>query len=394
MTSRGSTLRRTRTPEFELLVESARPPSDADATGSFAPFHDIDWALALDLAGQHAMVPLLGRRLEATGWRGVPDTVRRWLDERYEENRRRNRLLTVELLALLDRLGTAGIEAIPFKGPVAASVCYGELEARSFGDIDLLVAPADVRGAMEVMAKSGYAPLIPLSETQRAAFLRHRTEYPLQRPARGGIVDLHWELFHRQFCFPLVPERSRMREVELGGQPVRTMGTEDQLLMLCAHATKHLWVRLEWIASVAWLAARNADLDWQLAEVRADSLGGRRMLELGVALAGELLGLRSRLSPALEGPADPAVAKLAAEVVARLESGSTPPDDWWRFYLRARERRRDRAAILLRTAIIPTIGDWRMLDLPQPLTGLHYALRPIRLLGRGVRALRQRGRAD
>jgi hypothetical protein len=118
------------------------------------------------------------------------------------------------------------------------------------------------------------------------------------------------------------------------------------------------------------------------------------MLELGLALASGLLGARSRRSPALDAPADPAVAKLAAEVVARLEDGSTPPEDWWSFYLRARERRRDRAAILLRTAIIPTIGDWRMLDLPQPLTGLHYALRPFRLLGRGVRALRQRGGAD
>ena len=394
MTSRGNTLRSTRTPEFELLLESARPPSDADATGSSAPPRDIDWTLVLDRAGQHAMVPLLRRRLAATGWWGVPDTVRAWLDERHEENRRRNRLLTVELLALLDRLETAGIEALPFKGPVAASVCYGDLEARSFGDIDLLVSPSDVGGAMEVMARAGYAPLIPLSETQRAAFLRHRTEYPLQRAARGGIVDLHWELFHRQFCFPLVPDRSRMRAVELGGQPVRTMGTEDQVLMLCAHATKHLWVHLEWIASVAWLAARNADIDWERTEALADTLGGRRMLELGLALAGDLLGAGPRRPAALEDPADPAVAILAAEVVARLEDGSTPPEDWWRFYLRARERRRDRAAILLRTAIIPTIGDWRMLDLPQPLTGLHYALRPFRLLGRGVRALRQRGGTD
>lgn len=394
MTSRDSTLRSTRTPEFELLLESARPPSGADEADSFAPARDLDWTLVLDWAGRHAMVPLLRRRLEATGWRDVPGTVRTWLDERHEENRRRNRLLTVELLALLDRLETAGIEAIPFKGSVAASVCYGDLEARTFGDIDLLVGAADVRGAMEVMGKSGYAPLIPLSETQRAAFLRHRTEYPLQRPARGGIVDLHWELFHRQFCFPLVPDRSRMREVVLAGQPVRTLGTEDQLLMLCAHATKHLWVHLEWIASVAWLTARNPDIDWEGVEVRADTLGGRRMLELGLALAADLLGARPRRSPALEEPGDPAVARLAAEVVARLEQGSTPPEDWWRFYLRARERSRDRAAILLRTAIIPTIGDWRMLDLPQPLAGLHYALRPFRLLGRGVRALRQRGGTD
>jgi hypothetical protein len=391
MTSRDSTLRTQGTPEFELLLESAKPPIDGDAADPFGLTGDVDWALLLDLAVEHGMVPLVRRWLEGTGWRGVPDAVRTWLDERHEENRRRNRLLTIELLALLDRLKAAGIEAIPFKGPVAASVCYGDLEARPFGDIDLLVAPADVRGAMEVMARSGYAPLIPLSETQRAAFLRHRTEYPLQRPARGGIVDLHWELFHRQFCFPLAPDRSRMREVEIAGQLVRTMGNEDQLLMLCAHATKHLWVRLEWIASVAWLVARHAEIDWELAEARAGSLGGLRMLGLGLALAHDLLGSRPPRAPALAESTDAVIAKLVIEVVGRLEDRSAPPEDWLRFYLRARERRRDRAAILIRTAVIPTIGDWRMLDLPQPLTGLHYALRPIRLLGRGVRHLRSGG---
>ena len=390
----GGSLHLTGTPEFELLLESAKPPSGSDSGGWSGSSDELDWTLLLDRAVEQAMVPLLRRRLHAAGWVGVPDTVRTWLDERHEENRRRNRLLTIELLALLDRLDAAGIEAIPFKGPVAAHICYGDLDARPFGDIDLLVAPSDVPGAIDVMERSGYNPLIPLSASQRAAFLRHRTEYPLQRPARGGIIDLHWELFHRQFCFPLVPDRARMREVRLAGQPVRTMGTEDQLLMLCAHATKHLWVRLEWIAAVAWLVARTEDMDWELAEERARSLGGRRMLSLGLALAGDLLGARAGRGLELQGSMDSRVAALEAEVVARLRDGSPPPEDWWRFYLRARERMRDRAAILVRTAVIPTIGDWRMVDLPHALTGFHYALRPFRLLGRGIRALRPGGGGD
>ena len=265
-----------------------------------------------------------------------------------------------------------------------AETCYGDLDARPFGDIDLLVEPGEVAAAIRVMAAAGYDPLIPLSETQRAAFLRHRTEYPLQRPARGGIVDLHWEIFHRQFCFRLTPDRERLRRVRLADQPVPTLGAEDQLLMLCAHATKHLWVRLEWIAAVAWLVARSADLDWEHAWGRARSLGGERMLRLGLALATRLLGT----APAPgTWDRDDEVASLRDEVVGRLRAGSPPPEDWWRFYLRARERRRDRIEFLARTAITPTIGDWRMVDLPPALAGLHYAVRPLRLLGRGIRAL-------
>jgi len=377
-------------PEFQLLLDSATPPGDGSPVWT-GPADGLDWTRLLDRAVEQGMVPLVRRHLAAGGWTGVPDEVRVWLDERHEENRRRNRLLTIELLALLDRLAAAGIEALPFKGPIVAETCYGDLDARLFGDIDLLVDSGDVRAAMRVMTAAGYDPLIPLSETQQAAFLRHRTEYPLQRPSRGGIVDLHWELFHRQFCFHLTPDRDRLREVRLAGQPVLTLGSEDQLLMLCAHATKHLWVRLEWIAAVAWLVARAPDVDWMHVRARARALGGQRMASLGLGLAAELLGARP--GPAFGG-ADPGTAALRAEVVGRLRDGSPPPEDWWRFYLRARERRRDRVEFLARTAVTPTIGDWRMVDLPPALAGLHYALRPFRLLGRGLRALGPEGRRD
>lgn len=376
-------------PEFQLLLDSAMPP-DGGSPAWAGPLDGLDWTRLLDRAMDQGMVPLLRRHLAAGTWAGVPETVRGWLDERHEENRRRNRLLTIELLALLDRFAAAGIEAIPFKGPIVAVTCYGDLDARLFGDVDLLVDSADVRAAIQVMAATGYDPLIPLSETQRKAFLRHRTEYPLQRPSRGGIVDLHWELFHRQFCFPLTPDRGRLREVRLADQPVRTLGIEDQLLMLCAHATKHLWIRLEWIAAVAWLIAREPDLDWARVRARARALGGERMVRLGLALAVGLLGTRA--APGFPGE-DAEVARLRDDVVDRLRDGSPPPSDWWRFYLRARERRRDRVEFLVRTAITPTIGDWRLVDLPPALAGLHYALRPFRLLGRGLRWLGPQSRS-
>jgi len=373
--------------EFQLLLDSAAPPR-ADAPVWAGPAVGLDWSGVLDRALEQGMVPLLRRHLAAGAWEGVPPAVRAWLEARHQENHRRNRLLTIELLALLDRLAAEGIEAIPFKGPIVAETCYGDLDARPFGDIDLLVEPRDVGPAMRIMAGAGYDPLIPLSETQRAAFLRHRTEYPLQRPSRGGIVDLHWELFHRQFCFGLIPDRARLREIRLADQPILTLGIEDQLLLLCAHATKHLWVRLEWIAALAWLVARTPEIDGGRARARARALGGERMLALGLALATHLLG-----APAVPGfpREDAAVAALRDEVVDRLRAGSPPPEDWWRFYLRARERRRDRVEFLARTAVTPTIGDWRMVDLPPALAGLHYALRPFRLLGRGLRALGSEG---
>ena len=95
-------------PEFELLLDSARPPS---ATGGPPPIPDaLDWSRLLERALDQGMVPLLFRRLEAGGWERVPWRVREWLTGRQEETRRRNRFLTTELLALLDRLTDERIE--------------------------------------------------------------------------------------------------------------------------------------------------------------------------------------------------------------------------------------------------------------------------------------------
>lgn len=356
--------------------------------GPEAPAGGIDWPRLVERAAEHGMLPLVRRHLEEAGWPGVPDPARREIEDRHEGTRRRNRILTIEHLALVDRMKLAGIEAVSFKGSITAQICYGDPAARPYGDIDLLVDAADVHGAIEVMTRAGYEPLIPLSATQRASFLRHRTEYPLQRPGRGGVVDLHWEIFHRQFCFPLIPDSARMREVPLEGQPVLTLGPEDQLLMLCAHATKHLWPRIEWVAAIAWLLHAARDVDLERAEERAAAIGGRRILALGLAL-GEWLA-DDRPAASARAAIDHPTARLRDEVVARL-TRDAPTKGWLRWYLRARERRRDRAAILLRTAIVPTIGDWRMVDLPAGLSAFHYALRPVRLLGRGLQALVLRG---
>jgi len=65
---------------------------------------------------------------------------------------------------------------------------------------------------------------------------------------RGGgtVVGLHWRLAPDWFFFALDLEqlRPRLKVTSLGGVSVRTLSSEDLLLVLCAHGTKHCWERL------------------------------------------------------------------------------------------------------------------------------------------------------
>jgi hypothetical protein len=75
----------------------------------------------------------------------------------------------------------------------------------------------------------------------------------------------------------------------------------------------------------------------------------------------------------------PALARALADMLLR---GALPAERSLaaiRVHVRMRERGRDRAALLLRTAFAPTIEDWSSMRLPAALLPLHYVLRPFRL---------------
>jgi hypothetical protein len=260
-------------------------------------------------------------------------------------NAQRNLFLAATLLKLLRLLEAHGTPAVPFKGPVLAVVAYGNLALRQFGDLDILVRPQDARHAQQLLLTRGYRrwdgrPTTPLP--------RLRKVYELISADGQVLVELHWALTSSTFFFPLKPAClwERLETVTLLDTPVRTLVPEDVLLMLCVHGAKHHWGRLGWICDVAALLHTYGEMDWQRMVERAEQLGSRRMLLLGVFLAHVLLGaaLPEALRPRLQ--TDPLVLSLAAQVGAELFANAHGPlaaVDRPRLYLRLRERFRDKA---------------------------------------------------
>ncbi len=345
----------------------------------------LDWDFVLSEATENSVGPLLDLNLRAVVPECVPAGVLERLKITCRANTVRCLFLAAELHKILELFRTAGIVAIPYKGPVLAEQAYGNLTLRDFDDLDIIVPQRDLTKAHEVMLGLGYQARFPwiLSKDSKTALVPG--EYNYRDEKRRAVVELHTELTLRHF--PVAPDIDRfvqrLVKVMVAGQEVATFAPEDLLSALCVHGSKDFWDRISWIADVAELIQRHADLDWDAAFRTAESLRVERMVHLGLALAD---GLSQSPMPAeirKRVREDREAVSVAREVEHRtlsrnLAGASTGG--------RLRFRRRMVQGTLagwrysLRLAVIPAEEDWEMVQLPGPLAPLYLVLRPLRLL--------------
>jgi len=376
-------------PEKQLLVSCARTrmvPEIAERIREIAA-GPLDWDFVLSEATENSVAPLLEMNLRAA----VPDAMPAAAMERLKITCRANTVrclfLAAELHKILELFRTAGIVAIPYKGPVLAEQAYGNLTLRDFDDLDIILPQRDLMEAHEVMLGLGYQARFPwiLSKDSKTALVPG--EYNYRDEKRRAVVELHTELTLRHF--PVAPDidrfAQRMVKVTVAGQEVPTLAPEDLLSALCVHGSKDFWERISWIADVAELIQRQTGFDWDRVFQTAESLRAERMLHLGLALANDLLQasmpeeIRERVRDDAEAVA------VAREVGERTLSRNLSGVGAGK---RMRFRRRMVRGILagwrysLRLAVIPAEEDWEMVQLPRLLAPLYLALRPLRLLAK------------
>ncbi len=274
----------------------------------------------------------------------------------------RGLVLVHDLHRVLDLLEGAGIVALSFKGPVLDADLRANPFRRDPDDLDLLVARADLDGALDVLATEGWTPALDIHPGARPLLVRYGCEVPLARPGRA-LIDLHWALVPAYFSWRPDPAalRARARTVDVAGRPVRTLSRADGLLHLCVHGCLSDWTRGIWVEDVALALAALGPADAALVLREARRTGALRMLAVGVALAESREGVRAPAglrSRDLADPAAVAIATLYADVLAGR--ASLPPDGPARIalHLRTRERLRDRVRHVAGLLHIPSRGEW------------------------------------
>lgn len=164
------------------------------------------------------------------------------------------------------------------------------------------------------------------------------------------------------------------------GTTVNSFSPEDLTLALCAHGAKHHWAQIKLVSDLAGLIERY-QIDWDRVKTSAAKTGLKRLLHIGLLLVHDLLDIRIPEQCISEIKIDGAARKLALDLSGNLFAEAERENEIFEnlFWLRTRERLRDKARYLFFLEMEPAESDWNIISLPDSLFSLYRIIRPARL---------------
>lgn len=132
-------------------------------------------------------------------------------------------------------LARAGVPALVLKGAALASLVYGDAVHRPMRDVDLLIRRADARRAFGELTRAGFSP----KPGDMSAHHHHLPALIKVEDDVAVVIELHHELLTRApFATPVEYDAlaTSAQAFTWAGQTMRTLGREDMLWHVYAHA--------------------------------------------------------------------------------------------------------------------------------------------------------------
>jgi len=366
-------------PEDELCLVLARGrlTSEGRARALELLSTPLRWPVIMERARSHQIFPLVYRTLSDLGFSGVPEAIQSGLRNQYLANALRNQLLAEELARVLSLLGDAGIPVTPLKGVPLALSLFGDLAARVCGDIDILVPPADVVRAIDLILASGYRDEISHPYFSKLA-LRHGRHFSVVRESRGisFVLEVHWILVQHS---SKNAEAVRHLWAETRPQtffevPARSLSPEWEFLYLCMHAADHDWQVLKWLVDIHQIVL-SGTVNWRKAMEEAERL------ELGPAIRQTLAVSSLLLGTPLPADCSPAHLPERLHIFPQTPLPEDSPEATLAFrHLRVLTRPLDKLGYFATLIFAPKLTDLEFVRFPPPLDFLYYFIRPVRLV--------------
>ncbi|WP_091767961.1 nucleotidyltransferase domain-containing protein [Blastococcus aurantiacus] len=217
-------------------VEAILPAVDQSRLVDLALRHRVVAPVLTSLAGSSAFDPDVRRRLRALT--------------------RMDHLRSLQVEGECRHVGAALRETpwLVVKGPALARGYYRRPELRAYGDLDILVRPADFALSLERLSEAGYR-LLDRNWTHLLQTMSG--EVHLLSP-RGVLVDLHWDLTNdlaTRESYAMVARSffERAEPVRIADAEFQTLDPLDTVVHTAVHAARSGGDRLVWMKDLEQL---------------------------------------------------------------------------------------------------------------------------------------------
>lgn len=275
-----------RTAEFELAVHCCRLAFDGGDPGRPPPSGDCDWERFYRLVHFHRVQGLVWRSLPQLDAQ-VPGPVARRIAEDAARIAAANRASLAECEKLGGALDREDIGYLFLKGLPLGVLAYGTPWLKAAVDIDLLIDHARLEDALAVLADCGFRREDGRPEGIDAlqAWHRFRKDSEWAKPGSTARVDLHTRLTDSRALIPTIGLNSPRQMVEVAGQRLPTLATDELFAHLCVHGASSAWFRLKWITDLAAVLQPKSGDELARLYRRSQELGAGRATGQALLLA-------------------------------------------------------------------------------------------------------------
>ena len=288
--------------EFALTVECCRR---AYACGDPRPFRELaatfDWARFARIVRFHRVQGLTWEGLTSIGVE-IPTETASLLSAEARHVAAANLRMAVEARKIRAAFDQAGLALLFVKGLTTGALAYPDPMLKMGWDIDLLIDPAQLKGAAAMLAERGYRCIIPPESVPLEVWHRREKE-SVWKDDRGIHVELHTRLADNKLLIAGIDVHSPRREVEIApGIVLPTLAANELFAYLCVHGASSLWFRLKWITDLAAILQQCDDQEIARLYATSQTLRAGRAASSALLLADKLYGslrdslLRSELA--------------------------------------------------------------------------------------------------
>lgn len=353
----------------------------------------FDWELFYQYAIKHRVFPMVYRNLSSLTPCPLPEEIARKLEQQYKKSVLTSLKQAGELARIFTFFNDGNLPVLAIKGPSLGLHLYGNVTSRaSSGDLDILVDPLHLAEAEQLLEDAGYLKEyhgVTLTQKQNEMQLKYNHHHLFLHPNQIA-VELHWRLHEHYSLQPFGELWDNHQEVILADCPIPIPESQDYLLYLMFHGSRHGYPQLKWLCDIAELLERDL-INWP------QFLGQAKHSNL-LPIVGQTLLLLSKffgfeipigVAATIDTPKSRRLVQMVMPFLISPLSGVTMPGG--KYYFRFRYyswiwQGNGNQSLGYRLSLFhPSPLEYTTVQIPDRYYFLYYILRPFLLIDRAFR---------